>query len=96
MRLARNTRIHWLLSTRAKTVLGVRLAAAGLSEGLREVLRAAGLRGNGSVMKRSFFKRSSFTLSQYRAAEVLEEAARDPCHLDLAEAVLACVEINQC
>ena len=55
MRLARNNRIHWLISTRVKTVLEVRLAAAGLSEGLREVLRAAGLRGNGSVTKRSFF-----------------------------------------
>ena len=36
------------------------------------------------------------TLSQYRAAEVLVEAGRGPCRLALAEAVLACVEINQC
>ena len=49
------SQIHWLISTRVRTVLGARLAAAALSEGLREVLRAAGLRGNGSVTKRSFF-----------------------------------------
>ena len=42
------------------------------------------------------FLRSSFTPSQYRAAEVLVEVGRGPCHLDLGEAVLACVEINQC
>ena len=36
------------------------------------------------------------TLSQYRAAEVLEEADRGLCRLGLAEEVLACGEINQC
>ena len=55
LRLARKHQIHRLISTRAKTVLGVRLGAAGLSEGLRAARRAAGLRGNGSVTKRSFF-----------------------------------------
>ena len=59
LRLARKHQIHRLISTRAKTVLGVRLGAAGLSEGLRAARRAAGLRGNGSVTKRprQFFTR---------------------------------------
>ena len=40
LRLARKHQIHRLISTRAKTVLGVRLVAAGLSEGLHEVRQA--------------------------------------------------------
>mgnify|MGYP004107079883 CR=1 FL=1 len=40
LRLARKNRIHWLISTRVKTVLGVRLGAADLSEELHEVRQA--------------------------------------------------------
>ena len=47
LRLARKNQIHRLLSTRAKTVLGARLGAAGLSEGLRVARQAEGLCENG-------------------------------------------------
>ena len=42
-----NNRINWFLSTRVKTVLGARLAAAGLSEGLRAARQAEDLCENG-------------------------------------------------
>ena len=42
-----NNRIYWLISTRAKTVLEVRLGAAALSEGLRAARQAEGLCENG-------------------------------------------------
>ena len=47
LRLARRNQIHWLLSTRAKTVLEVRLGAAALSEGLRAARQAEDLCENG-------------------------------------------------
>ena len=55
LRLARKNRIHRLLSTRAKTVLEVRLAAAGRAVERLWARQAEGLRGNGGVTKCSFF-----------------------------------------
>ena len=94
---------HWFISTLAKTVLGARLAAADLSEEPHEV-RQAVARAAGVLCGKKFTKRGAstlarprrqfkfiFALSPYRAA-----AGRGLCRLDLAEAALACVEINQC
>ena len=90
---------HWLISTLAKTVLGARLAAADLSEELHEVRQAVARAAGdlcGNEMRRSTLARPRrqfkfiFTPSPYRAA-----AGRGLCRLDLVEAVLACVKINQ-
>ena len=59
LRLARKNRIHWLISTRVKTVLGARLGAADRAVERLWARQGEGLCGNGSVTKRPrlFFTR---------------------------------------
>ena len=78
-----------MLSTRAKTVLGARLAAAGRAVERLWARQGEGLCGNAASRNdRDYW--SFFTPSQYREAADPSEAGRGPCHLDLGEAVLAC------